>query len=200
MIFSDQTLAALVLYGLPVLFSAVFVAALGLPLPSSLLLLVAGSLINVGEMGFWQVVGLASAAAIFGDNVGYLLGRRGGRPLALRLSQRLKQEDKMADAEQFMSRWGGLGIFFSRWLLTPLSPWLNLAGGMTLYSWRRFLVWDVAGETLWVILFVGLGMAVGEQLGLLVDTLGDLIWLVMGVFATAVVGRYLYRYVRQNNR
>jgi membrane-associated protein len=200
MIFSDQTLAALVLYGLPVLFSAVFVAALGLPLPSSLLLLVAGSLISVGEMSFWQVVGLASAAAIFGDNVGYLLGRRGGRPLALKLSQRLKQDDKMADAEQFMSRWGGLGIFFSRWLLTPLSPWLNLAGGMTLYSWRRFLVWGVAGETLWVILFVGLGMAVGEQLGLLVDTLGDLIWLVMSVFATAVIGRYLYRYVRQNNR
>jgi membrane-associated protein len=200
MILSDQTLAALVLYGLPVLFTTVLVAAMGLPLPSSLMLLVAGSLVQVGEMSFWAVAGLAASAAVFGDNLGYLLGWRGGRPLALRLSRRLKQESKMAGAEQFMCRWGGPGIFFSRWLLTPLGPWLNLAGGMTLYSWWRFLVWDVAGETLWVLLYIGMGMIVGEQLGLMVDTLGDLTWLVMALFATAVIGRQLYRQARQNNR
>jgi membrane-associated protein len=192
--FSNETLAALVLYGLPALFTVVFVAAVGLPLPSSLLLLVAGSLIDVGEMSFWPVVASATAAAVLGDNLGYAVGRRGGRPLALRLSQRFNLEQKISAGEAFMAQWGGPGVFFSRWLLTPLGPWVNLAGGAAIFSWWRFLLWDAAGETLWVVLYVSLGMLVGEQLGLLVDAQGDLTWLVMALFATAVMGRSLYKY------
>jgi membrane-associated protein len=188
---NDQTLAALVLYGLPVLFSVIFVAALGAPLPSTLLLIVAGSLVGGGELSLWPVVGLATTAAVIGDNLGYALGRRGGRPLALRLSQRLKQESRLAGAEQLMVQWGGIGVFFSRWLLTPLGPWLNVAGGVTLFSWKRFIVWGTAGEALWVSLYVGLGILAGEQLGLVIDGLGDLIWLVMALFATVVIGRQL---------
>jgi membrane-associated protein len=188
---NDQTLAALVLYGLPVLFSVIFVAAAGAPLPSTLLLIVAGTLVGGGEMSLWPVVALATTAAVMGDNLGYALGRRGGRPLALRLSQRLKQESRLAGAEQLMVQWGGIGVFFSRWLLTPLGPWLNVAGGITLFSWKRFIVWGTAGEALWVSLYVGLGILAGEQLGLVMDGLGDLIWLVMALFATVVIGRQL---------
>ena len=43
--------------------------------------------------------------------------------------------------------WGGAGVFFSRWLVTPLGPWINLASGAAAYSWLRFTLWDFLGES-----------------------------------------------------
>ena len=77
--FSDYVLSTLGVYGLPVLFGTLVIGSIGLPLPSSLLLLVAGSFVAQGDMSLWPVLALAAAGAILGDNVGYALGRWGSR-------------------------------------------------------------------------------------------------------------------------
>jgi len=102
------------------------------------------------------VLTVASAGSVLGDQIGYGLGRWGGR-LAEGFSRKLGGEEKLKSAEAFAKRWGGTGIFFSRWLVTPLGPWLNLTSGMAAYSWPRFVFWDVIGEVLWVVLYVMLG-------------------------------------------
>ena len=53
--------------------------------------------------------------------------------------------------EAFAKRWGAVGIFFTRWLITSLGPWLNLTSGMTGYPWPWFFLWGVLGEVLWVV-------------------------------------------------
>jgi membrane protein DedA with SNARE-associated domain len=143
---SDQLLAALSQYGPPALFAIVAIAAIGVPLPISLLLIVTGSLAAQGAMSLWLAIVLASAGSVAGDQIGYALGRWGGRALATRFSRLLGGNLEKAEAKA--RAWGGPGIFFSRWLVSPLGPWINLASGMAGYPWVRFIAWDVPGEVM----------------------------------------------------
>ena len=89
MSFSDYLLSTLGLYGPPALFIVLLVGAVGVPTPGSLLLLVAGSFVEQGEMGLWPVLALALAGVVVGDNLGYLIGRP-DKSLRAMLSQKEK--------------------------------------------------------------------------------------------------------------
>ena len=54
--------------------------------------------------------------------------------------------DRLEQAEARLRKWGGPGIFFTRWLVTPLGPAVNLISGFAGYSWLRFLIWDFLGN------------------------------------------------------
>jgi len=192
---TDQLLASLSLYGLPVLFGVLVIGCAGIPLPASLMLVAAGSFAQLGEMKLWQVITVASCGSVLGDQIGYGLGRWGGR-LAERFSRKLGGEEKLKSAEAFARRWGGTGIFLSRWLVTPLGPWLNLTSGMAAYSWPRFLFWDVVGEVLWVVLYVMLGALFSDRVQALAEILGSLTWVIAGLVLTVFLGWQLARYFR----
>ena len=189
---TDQVLAALFVYGLPVLFGAILICSLGIPFPISLLLVVAGSLVEQGEMKLWQVIVVASFAAILGDQIAYGLARWAGRRLVNRIGRKIGAEKKIKQAENFTKRWGGSGVFVSRWLVTALGPWVNLASGIAAYSWRRFLFWDVLGEVLWVALYVSIGYAFSNRVQAVRDILGNLTWVILGVIATVILGWQLF--------
>jgi membrane protein DedA with SNARE-associated domain len=193
---TDQVLAALLVYGLPVLFGVILVCSVGVPFPISLMLVAAGSFVEQGEMKLWQVIAVASVAAVLGDQIGYGLSRWGGRRLVNRLTRKIGVEDKIKQAEALTKRWSGTGIFFSRWLITALGPWVNVASGMAAYPWRRFLLWDVLGEVLWVILYVSVGYAFSNRVQAISEILGNLTWVVVGLVVTAILGWQLMRYVR----
>ena len=194
---TEQLLAALSLYGLPVLFGVLVVGCAGIPLPASLMLVAAGSFAQFGEMKLWQVITVAIVASVLGDQIGYGLGRWGGH-LAERFSRKLGGEEKLKRAEEFARRWGGTGIFFSRWLVTPLGPWLNLTSGMARYSWPRFLLWDALGETLWVVLYVMLGGLFSDSVQALAEILGSLVWVVAGLVLAVILGWQLTRAFRSS--
>lgn len=194
---SDYLLATLGVYGVPVLFAALLVGSAGVPLPASLLLLAAGSFVEQGELELWPVLALSAAGAVLGDQIGYALGRWGGRRLTGRIGGLVGGEKKIETAEEWLKRREGAGVFLSRWLLTPLGPVVNLTAGATRYPWPRFLVYDVLGEALWVVLYVLLGKFFSDRVQALSDLLGDMIWAVLGLVATAVLGLMLFRYMRE---
>jgi len=196
MSFSDYLLSTLGVYGLPVLFGTLLISAIGIPIPSSLLLLAAGSFIEQGEMTLWPVLVLSAMGAIVGDNVGYALGRWGGRRLSKPLSRFVGGEQQLRRGEDWLKRWEGAGIFFSRWLLTPLGPVVNITCGMTGYSWPRFLVYDVLGEALWVTLYVLLGKFFSDRVQAMSDLLGDVMWLIMSLLFVVVLGWNVIQYFR----
>ena len=193
---TDQLLAALSLYGLPVLFGVIVVAAAGIPLPISLMLVAAGSFVELGEMKLWQVIVVASAAAVLGDQIGYALGRWGGRRITARITKRKNFHARIAQAEAFAKRWGSAGIFFSRWLVTPLGPWINLSSGTAAYPWASFFLWDLIGEVLWVVLYVMLGKFFSDRVQALVEILGNLAWVIVGLIVAVIIGWRLLRYIR----
>jgi membrane protein DedA with SNARE-associated domain len=193
---TDQVLAALLVYGLPVLFGVTLICSVGIPFPISLMLVAAGSFVEQGDMKLWQVIAVASVAAVLGDQIAYGLSRWGGRRLINRISRRLGGETKIKQAETLTKRWGGAGIFFSRWLVTALGPWVNIASGIADYPWRRFLFWDVLGEVLWVVLYVGIGYAFSNRVQAIAEILGNLTWVIVGLIVAVILGWQLVRYVR----
>ncbi len=197
---SDYLLSTLGVYGLPMLFATLVFSSIGVPIPASLLLLASGSFVEQGEMSLWPVLGLSALGAILGDQAGYVLGRWGGRRVSKRLGRFVGGEQQLLRAEKWLKRWQGAGIFFSRWLLTPLGPVINVTCGMTGYSWPRFLIYDILGEALWVVLYVLLGRFFSDRVQAMSDFLGDLMWLIMGLLFVIVLGWNLIQYFRSPSK
>jgi membrane-associated protein len=193
---SDYLLATLGVYGLPVLFGVLVVGSAGVPLPASLLLVAAGSFVEQGELELWPVLALSAAGAILGDNIGYAVGRWGGRRLTRRLGRFVGGEERIKSAEEWLKRREGVSVFLSRWALTPLGPVVNLTSGATRYPWPRFLLYDVLGEALWVVLYVLLGKLFSDRVQALSELLGDFTWAVLGVATAVVLGVVLFRHLR----
>jgi membrane-associated protein len=188
----DQLLAALTRYGSPALFVVVAVAAIGVPLPVTLLLIITGSLVAQEAMNVWAAIAIAAAGSVAGDQLGFAIGRWGGKALVARFSGMLGSAERIKELEASAKRWGGAGVFFSRWLVTPLGPWINLASGAAEYSWLRFTLWDFLGESLGAALYIWLGRIFSDRVQQVSAVLGDSGWAIIGILAAAFFGWKLF--------
>src|SRR5436309_14238565 len=100
------------LAGYPLLFAIVTGESSGVPLPGETALITGAVLASRGKLQIELVIALAAAGAIVGDNIGYLIGRRGGRWLLQRPGsfQRQRREVLVA-GEPFFERHGPKAVF-----------------------------------------------------------------------------------------
>jgi membrane-associated protein len=181
---SDAAMAFLADYGAFALFAILALGSLGVPLPSSLALLVAGSLVARDQLDLVSIFAWGIAGAVLGDQVGYLIGRLGSEGLA----ERLHMADTLSHARTATVRWGAISVFLTRWLLSPLGPGVNIVAGMMAYPWSRFTVWGVFGEAVWVFQFVGLGILFSRSILAVADILGDLTWFLVFAVVAGLLG------------
>jgi membrane protein DedA with SNARE-associated domain len=142
-------------YGLFFLFGIVCLESAGLWLPGETALIAAGVYASKGHLSIAGVIAVAAAGAIIGDNLGYWLGREGGRRLIYRYdwTERLA-ERVMPPAERFFEKHGGKAVFLARFFggVRVTGAWM---AGITRMSWWRFLFWNAAGGIVWA---VGVGL------------------------------------------
>ncbi len=152
-------------YGLWVLFIAVMLESMGIPVPGETALvtaaLYAGSthLINITS-----VVLVAAAAAIIGDNIGYLVGRSIRIRLVARYRGRIGlSESRLKVGQYLFLRHGGKIVFFGRFVAF-LRAFAAFLAGINRMPWLRFLIMNAMGGICWASLF-GVGAYLfGEQL------------------------------------
>jgi membrane protein DedA with SNARE-associated domain len=105
----------LLVYGYPALGLTLVLAAIGLPLPSGLAMVVAGSLAAQGRMSWLEVGALAVGASVLGDCAGYGIGRALGGELFERRGRWLGlTAERRARVERLFERWGALAVLLSR--------------------------------------------------------------------------------------
>ncbi len=195
-----ETLVALVpAYGVGLVAIATFLSCLALPVPSSILMLAAGGFAAAGDLVLWQVAAAALGGAILGDQVGYSLGRAGGSLLAGRRMPP-RRARLLAQARDFLQARGEMAVFLSRWLFSPLGPDVNFAGGAADLSRARFTRAGVAGETVWVAVYVGLGAAFADDLVALADILGSASGLLAALAVAGLLALWLQAALRQRRR
>jgi membrane-associated protein len=192
----EQLLAAVSQYGSPALFVVVMVASLGAPLPIALLLVVTGSLSAQGAMNLWTAIAVAGTGSVLGDLSGYAIGRWGGSALVDRFARLIGGSNRLQEMESRARQRAGLYIFLTRWLLSPLGPWVNLASGIAGYPWGRFLLWDALGEFFGVALYISLGQIFNDRVMALDSVLGDMTWGFLALTMAFLIGRALWSYVR----
>jgi membrane-associated protein len=196
----EQLLAAVSQYGAPALFGVVMVASLGAPLPIALLLVVTGSLAEQGAMNVWTAIAIAGTGSVLGDMAGYAIGRWGGTLVIGRLTLIIGGPKRLGSIEERARNHAAIYIFLTRWLLSPLGPWVNLASGIAKYPWARFLLWDVIGEFFGVSLYIWLGHLFSDRVMALDMVLGDATLMLMALTVALVIGRALHGYLRPKQR
>jgi membrane protein DedA with SNARE-associated domain len=138
-------------YGLFFLFTIICLESAGAWLPGETALIAAAIYASNGNLSITAVIGVAAVAAIIGDNIGYWIGREGGRRLIYR-SPLLRRfaEKVMPPAERFFERHGGKAVFFARFFggLRVTGAWM---AGITRMEWWRFLLWNAAGGIVWAV-------------------------------------------------
>lgn len=135
--------------GYPLVFVLVGAESAGALVPGETSLIVAAALASQGRLSLPVVIAVAAGAAILGDNIGYLIGRRGLRRLLDRPGRWAAGRRRLvARGEVFFARHGSAAVFFGRWLpgLRVVASWLAGANRM---RWRRFLLWNALGGIAW---------------------------------------------------
>jgi membrane-associated protein len=151
---TDWLLGLVPQYGLYLLAICTFASCLALPIPASILMLAAGGFVASEDLDLAGSMSAALLGAMAGDQVGYLAGRWGGVGLVDRIGKRAAP---LARATDLLARKGGIAVFLTRWLLSALGPYINVAAGAAGTPWSSFTLWGLAGEGVWVGLYVGVG-------------------------------------------
>lgn len=189
---TDWLLALVPQYGLWLLAATTFLSCLALPFPASILMLTAGGFAAAGDIVLWQAFLAAATGAVAGDQLGYWAGRVLGVSFLTRLRRDPGRDRLLARADGLMDRRGVLAVFFSRWLVSPLGPWVNLLAGSTRYGWVRFTAAGVAGEAVWAGLYVGTGYGFAGNIQAASDMLGSVLGMVGGLGAVVALGYWLF--------
>ena len=178
-------------YGLWLLAATTFLSCLALPFPASILMMTAGGFVAAGDLALASTVAAAAGGGIAGDQVGFWAGRKVGAPLLNRV-RRDPARDKMLDkALAMLNKKGVVAVFLTRWLFSPLGPWVNLVTGSSGYGWHRFTAAGVAGGVVWAGLYVGMGYAFAGNIEAASDMLGSVLGLLAGGAAVVILGLWV---------
>jgi membrane-associated protein len=149
--------------GYPLLVVLIMAESGGVPLPGETALITAAALAGRGQLSIALVIALAAAAAIVGDNLGYLIARRYGRGLLQHAGPFLAQRQRVLElGEPFFARHGPKAVFFGRWIL-GLRTWTAWLAGASDMSWTRFAIWNAAGGVSWAITVGLAGYFIGQS-------------------------------------
>lgn len=179
-------------YGYPILWLSVFVGALGIPLPNSLVLLAAGAFAAFGDFNFAWLAVVSISAFVTGDNGSYWIGRFWGSKVLNWLETsgkfRLIKPQTVTRSRVYFHRLGGWAIFSSRFLISALGGAINILAGAELYPYRRFLLYDICGEIVGALLPLSLGYIFGTSWDSVGNVLGSFSIFILAFFVVLFLG------------
>jgi len=135
--------------GYLILFGLVGAESTGVPVPGETALITAGVLASHGQFQIPLVIAVAASAAIVGDNIGYWIGRTGGRRLLERPGFLERHRRTVLEkGEPFFAKHGPKAVFLGRWVagLRIAAAWL---AGINHMRWRTFIFWNALGGIAW---------------------------------------------------
>ncbi|WP_077529784.1 DedA family protein [Vreelandella utahensis] len=188
---TDTVFLLVATYGSAALFAVTFLSCLAMPVPASLMMLTGGAFAASGDLPLVSVSLAAYAGALSGDQAGALIGRSCAGWLEQWAEARRSRAVLLARARASVDQWGGMGVFLSRWLVSPLGPYVNFAAGAGRMRWARFSVWSAAGEAVWVALYVGLGYLFASSLTAVAEFAADVSGLIAGAVVAVGLGIWL---------
>jgi membrane-associated protein len=158
----------------------------GLPVPGETILLLASFLAySEHRLSLPYIVLVGVLAATAGDNLGFLIGHHGGRPLLARYSSLLHIRPETIDkGEKLFERYGAATVLVARFIAGLRVVAGPLAGVMRMH-WRKFALFNFLGAALWVTVISGAGFLFGKHFGRLLEVFKDVNLIVLGVLIVA---------------
>src|SRR3712207_4159931 len=136
----DRILALIEHYGYLVVFFGVMLESTGVHLPGETILLAAGVLVQRGHLDLGDTIVFGIFGAVVGDQIGYWIGREGGRPFVLRWGRYVFiTPERLGRAEAFFERHGGKAVFLARFF-SGLRVFGALVAGTSRMRWGTFIL------------------------------------------------------------
>ena len=184
---ADFLLTQIINYGAPILGLIVFIGAMGAPFPGTLIIVAVGAFCRQGFLS-WPITGLvAFICVVLGDGLSYSMGYYARESILRRFSS----SPQWNRAEKSFQNWGGMSIFLTRFLITGIAVPVNLLAGTGSYPFKRFLMYDLVGEAIWVFGYGGLGYLFGTQWEVVSDFISNFGGLMLGLLV--LVAGFLLR-------
>ncbi len=178
-----------------------------IPLPSEIVMPLAGIMIASGRIlhGTNSTVSLllvalaGSVGCLIGSIVAYGIGYGGGRPLMLKYGRYLLISQHDADmADSFFLRWGSATAFFSR-LLPVVRTYISLPAGITKMPFVKFCIYTFLGSFIWSILLAFIGVQLGNHLATLSPIFHSLDVVIL-VAVVILVVLYVWRHINNDRK
>jgi len=172
----------------------------GVPVPGETVLLFASFLaFSEHHLHLPWIIVTGTAAAALGDNIGYLVGHHGGRPLLDRYRHIFHIPQKhIQRGERLFARYGCVTIFFARFIF-GLRILAGPLAGVLRMPWREFALFNVLGAALWVTVISVIGYIFGRHWGALLHFMQEFN-IVIVVLAVASVAVWYWWRRRQSAR
>jgi membrane protein DedA with SNARE-associated domain len=172
---ADRVLSAVLAYGYPVLAATFALGAVGLPLPTGLAAVLAGSLAALGKIAIVPVAVIIVLASVAGDLAGYGIGRFADENFLARRGRWIGYSAQAKEhIRSLFDRWGGLTVVLTRTLVSHLSTVVSLFAGIGRYRLAAFLVLTLIGRALWTSAYLGLGYGIGSNVEVASNFLANL--------------------------
>ncbi len=157
-------------YGYLAVAGFVLLEDFGVPVPGETVLILGAVYAGTGRLSVWLVGLLALVAAVTGDNIGFAIGRFGGRRLVDRYGRYvLLTPERLDKATGFFERRGASIIIVARFV-EGLRQANGIVAGTTGMHWARFLAFNAIGATLWVTLWTCVGYFSGDHITSIYNT------------------------------
>src|SRR5215212_1488751 len=152
-------------YGYLIVFLGVMLGTSGIPFPSAAILLASGVLVQQGHLDLGDAIVFGVLGAIIGNQIGYWVGNRAGRPFVLKWGRYVKlTPERLERVEGLFARHGGKAVFAARFF--SVSRVLEaLVAGTSRMRFDTFLLYSVLGGTVWATAVVLVGYFFGESWG-----------------------------------
>ncbi|WP_250028964.1 DedA family protein [Paractinoplanes maris] len=175
------------------------VESFGVPAPGQTIMVAAAVYAGAGRMNIFAVAAIAFVAAVIGDNIGYWIGVRGGRKVAVRWGKYVfLTPERLARAEGFFARRGGRVVMVARFI-DGLRQFNGVIAGITAMPWRTFLIYNAIGAALWVGFWTTIAYLLGTHLVEIIEHAHRYKWWAIAAAVLAVTG-YVTLHVRHIRR
>jgi len=175
-------------YGYIVVAIALLLENSGLPVPGETVLLLASFLAySEHSLKLEWIIPIGIVAATIGDNIGFYLGHRGGRPLLNRYQKMFRIQDEIvARGERLFEQYGPATIFLARFIF-GLRVIAGPLAGVLRMPWKKFAVFNFLGASLWVTVISLVGYFFGSEWDTLLHYMKRFNFILASVFVLALV-------------
>ncbi len=166
----------------------------GVPVPGETILILASAVAySTHELRLPWIIVIGTIAATTGDNIGYWIGRKGGRPLLERWKRFFHVSGKhIATGEALIEKHGPVAIFLARFVTGARVIAGPLAGILHMH-WPRFALFNFLGAVTWVSVIAGVAFAFGSQLDRLLAFMREANYAILALIAGLIVFYFVYR-------
>ena len=149
-------------YGYASVFALMALESASLPVPSEVVLPLAGYFVRTGALSFWPVIAVSTVASLAGALVDYYLAKWLGRPFVVGLLKLFRVHgDSLDRAEAWFARSAQWTVFAARFV-PGLRTVISLPAGLFEMKVGRFVLMTVAGCFAWSVVLVYAGVLAGN--------------------------------------